>query len=72
MASSNKKRMRDIRLINEMEKIEKTYTKQEASKIIIERIMGKNSITKKDKALIKMTFEGLLDEIKRLKENNNE
>ena len=65
ITKSNKKRMRDINLINEMNKIEKTYTKQEAIKIMIARIMEKDSITKKDKALIKMTTEGLLEEIKK-------
>ena len=68
MPSSNKKRMRDIRLINEMEKIDKTYTKEEAAKIVLEKVMNDNRITKKDKMLIKMTIEGLLNEIKRLRE----
>ena len=73
---SNKRRMRDVRLINEMNKIEKTYTQEEAAKIMLKRILEKPSITKKDKALIKMTTIGLLKEIRRLnkiiKENKND
>lgn len=73
---SNKRRMRDVRLINEMNKIEKTYTQEEAAKIMLKRILEKPSITKKDKALIKMTTIGLFKEIRRLnkiiKENKND
>ena len=73
---SNKRRMRDVILINEMNKIEKTYTQEEAAKIMLKRILEKPSITKKDKALIKMTTIGLLKEIRRLnkiiKENKND